>query len=85
MQELTHKMSRQNPGQFDFLKPTHPFFQYFTDLVDQYSKILNPKEDKVEKYCEFASCRDSVLKVGEQRFKWEKYQQEELKYQQKVS
>lgn len=29
----------KNPS-FDFLKPTHIFFQYFTSLVDLYSKIM---------------------------------------------
>lgn len=30
----------RNP-QFDFLKPTHPFFGYFTSLVESYTKVRN--------------------------------------------
>lgn len=32
---------QRNP-MFDFLKPTHLLFSYFTALVDCYSKILTP-------------------------------------------
>jgi splicing factor 3A subunit 1 len=32
---------QRNP-QFDFLKPTHVLFSYFTSLVDAYTKILQP-------------------------------------------
>ena len=34
----------RNP-QFDFLKPTHHLFSYFTSLVDAYSKCLMPPEE----------------------------------------
>jgi len=32
---------QRNP-QFSFLKPTHMLFKYFTDLVEHYTKCLNP-------------------------------------------
>ena len=35
---------QRNP-QFDFLKPTHVLFGYFTSLVDAYAKTLAPKKD----------------------------------------
>jgi len=43
---LTGIASREakNP-QFDFLKPTHYLFSYFTSLVDAYSKCLAPADD----------------------------------------
>jgi len=34
---------KQNP-QFDFLKPTHSLFSFFTNLVDAYSKCSNPSK-----------------------------------------
>ena len=34
----------KNP-MFDFLKPTHFLFSYFTSLVDAYSKCLAPQEE----------------------------------------
>lgn len=38
---------QRNP-QFDFLKPTHMLFSYFTSLVDAYSKILNTSADMIK-------------------------------------
>lgn len=35
---------QRNP-QFDFLKPTHMLFSYFTSLVDAYCKILAPSKE----------------------------------------
>jgi splicing factor 3A subunit 1 len=35
---------QRNP-QFDFLKPTHLLFSYFTGLVDAYTKV-KPKEGR---------------------------------------
>ena len=37
----------RNP-QFDFLKPTHLLFSYFTSLVDAYAKILRPSKELKE-------------------------------------
>lgn len=39
---------QRNP-QFDFLKPTHLLFSYFTSLVDNYSKILHPTKQLKER------------------------------------
>ncbi|OMJ20935.1 Splicing factor 3A subunit 1 [Smittium culicis] len=35
----------QRNSQFDFLRPSHRLFPYFINLVEQYSKILNPPKD----------------------------------------
>lgn len=35
--------------QFDFLRPAHSLFAYFTRLVEQYTKILIPREGVKEK------------------------------------
>ena len=40
LEGLAHREQR-NP-QFDFLKPTHLLFAYFTSLVDGYNKVLKP-------------------------------------------
>ncbi|KAF0701425.1 hypothetical protein As57867_008097, partial [Aphanomyces stellatus] len=39
---------QRNP-QFDFLKPTHPLFAYFTFLVESYAKILTAKAQENKK------------------------------------
>ena len=51
---LTQRESR-NP-QFDFLKPTHALFGYFTSLVDAYTKCLMPNKEEVEKLKKCLSC-----------------------------
>jgi splicing factor 3A subunit 1 len=38
-------MREQRNPQFDFLKPTHMLFSYFTSLVDSYMKIVSPSAD----------------------------------------
>lgn len=49
-QFLTSLMSREhNNYQFDFLKPQHSLFQYFTKLVEQYTNVLIPPKDIVNK------------------------------------
>ena len=34
----------KNNPQFDFLKPTHQMFAFFTSLVDAYSKCIVPRK-----------------------------------------
>jgi len=34
---------------FDFLKPTHIYFGYFTSLVDAYSHCIVPKTEELKK------------------------------------
>ena len=34
----------QRNYQFDFLRPTHRLFGYFTKLVEQYTRVLNPPD-----------------------------------------
>eukprot|EP01017_Pseudomicrothorax_dubius_P004815 TRINITY_DN1106_c0_g1_i4.p1 TRINITY_DN1106_c0_g1~~TRINITY_DN1106_c0_g1_i4.p1 ORF type:complete len:617 (+),score=193.87 TRINITY_DN1106_c0_g1_i4:258-2108(+) len=47
MLELTER-EKQNPA-FDFLKPNHAQFAYFTSLVDSYSKIIMPRQEELTK------------------------------------
>jgi len=50
----------KNP-QFDFLKPTHYLFPYFTSLVDAYSKCLAPPEHLRPKLAVDSTDPDTVL------------------------
>ncbi|KAG9509879.1 DNA mismatch repair protein Msh6, partial [Fragariocoptes setiger] len=46
---LTNLLDReQNNVQFDFLRPQHGNFEYFSLLIEQYSKILNFSEEAIE-------------------------------------
>lgn len=38
-QFLTSLMNREKNYQFDFLRPQHSLFTYFTKLVEQYTKV----------------------------------------------
>ncbi|RDD44977.1 Splicing factor 3A subunit 1 [Trichoplax sp. H2] len=77
-QFLTNLMSREhNNYQFDFLKPQHSLFQYFTKLVEQYTNVLIPPKDIVQKLKE--DCRDSsnILDRVKYAVNWGKYKEEQ--------
>jgi splicing factor 3A subunit 1 len=55
----------QRNAQFDFLKPTHMLFSYFTALVDAYTKVLHPDEAlrvTVEARTDKGSCLEQVVR-----------------------
>jgi splicing factor 3A subunit 1 len=62
LQKLTQQEAR-NP-RFDFLKPTHQNFAYFTTLIEQYSRVLLPRSDMLQRYRQFAEDPISILKAG---------------------
>lgn len=49
-----------NPG-FNFLKPTHSLFGFFTKLCDAYSEVLRPPKGLMDKLQRDAEDRASVL------------------------
>lgn len=73
---LTQRESR-NP-QFDFLKPTHALFGYFTSLVDAYTKCLMPNKDEIEKLKRSVATPQELVDKANSRFAWDE-QQEELR------
>jgi len=76
---LTQRESR-NP-QFDFLKPTHALFGYFTSLVDAYTKCLMPNKEEVEKLKRCVESAPEVMDKAMARFAWD--EQEEAQRQSK--
>ena len=42
--------SLQRNYHFDFLRKQHPLFSYFTKLVEQYTKIINPQKETLSKF-----------------------------------
>lgn len=79
-QFLTNLMNREQRNyQFDFLRPQHSLFQYFTKLLEQYTKILIPPKDLMERLgIESANSRNSqaqVLEVVKYRANWQKHQE----------
>jgi splicing factor 3A subunit 1 len=66
----------KNP-QFDFLKPQHTLFGYFTYLVESYAKCLR-KEDMV-RLSMLAHDKEAVMKRARDRYLWEKKVKESQK------
>lgn len=59
--------------QFDFLKPQHSNFTYFTKLVEQYTKIIIPPKGIVDEIRE-NSTHQKVMNDVFYRVGWEKHQ-----------
>lgn len=69
----------QRNFQFDFLRPQHSLFQYFTKLLEQYTKILIPPKDLMGKLrAESApgrACMNLVLDQVKYRANWQRHQE----------
>lgn len=74
MSGLTEREQR-NP-QFDFLKPTHGLFGYFTQLVESYSKVLIPRQEQLVKMQRYSADPTEILRATGDRYLWDKYQEE---------
>ncbi len=71
---LTHSLTFvcleiRNPA-FDFLKPTHILFTYFTNLVECYTKLLNPSVNLRDKIKKYALNKMNVLESTVHRYEW---------------
>ena len=64
------KREKENP-QFDFMKPQHTLFGYFTFLVGCYAKILNNKNEILPKIINYATDIDEILKKTHQNYLYE--------------
>lgn len=79
-QFLTNLMNREQRNfQFDFLRPQHSLFQYFTKLLEQYTKILIPPKDLLGKLKteseEGQQSRSAILEAVKYRANWQKHQE----------
>lgn len=77
---LTDLMNREQRNyQFDFLRPQHSLFQYFTKLLEQYTKILAPPMSllpKLRQECvEGPDSRNLILDNVKYRANWQKFQE----------
>ncbi|OMO75552.1 SWAP/Surp [Corchorus capsularis] len=64
-----------NP-QFNFLRPTHSMFTFFTELVDAYYKVLQTPKDLTEKLRKSAADMSTVLERCLHRLDWERSQEQ---------
>uniref|UniRef100_A0A8C6Y819 Splicing factor 3A subunit 1 n=1 Tax=Naja naja TaxID=35670 RepID=A0A8C6Y819_NAJNA len=79
-QFLTQLMQKEQRNyQFDFLRPQHSLFNYFTKLVEQYTKILIPPKGLIIKLKKEAENPKEVLDQACYRVEWAKFQERERK------
>jgi len=69
----------QRNYQFDFLRPNHSLFNYFTKLVEQYTKVLIPPKNLNEKLKINVDNKYQILDRVMQRVEYAAYQEEERK------
>jgi len=70
-QFLTQLMNREQRNyQFDFLRPQHSLFQYFTRLLEQYTKVLLPPKDLQNKLDSEAGNKKKVRDQVNWRVAW---------------
>ncbi|XP_002739067.1 splicing factor 3A subunit 1-like [Saccoglossus kowalevskii] len=81
-QFLTNLMNREQRNfQFDFLRPQHSLFHYFTKLVEQYTKVLIPPKDLMNKLKCDSENPKHILDQGKHRVEWTKYEERQRKKQ----
>ncbi|XP_074105276.1 splicing factor 3A subunit 1 [Cotesia typhae] len=75
-QFLTNLMNREQRNfQFDFLRPQHSLFQYFTKLLEQYTKVLIPPKDLLPRLRDESFNMEKILEDVKYRSEWLKYQE----------
>ena len=73
-QFLTNLMNKEQRNyQFDFLRPQHSLFQYFTKLLEQYTKVLIPPKDLLKKLADETGAENEVKGQIDYRVRWIKF------------
>ncbi|KAL5723011.1 hypothetical protein ACHQM5_006459 [Ranunculus cassubicifolius] len=84
LNDLTKReLSRDDPRyrgegnpQFNFLRPTHSMFMFFTALTDAYSKVLMPPKGLTDKLKKSVVDMTTVLERCLQRLEWDRSQEQ---------
>lgn len=75
---LTNLMSREQRNyQFDFLRPQHGLFSYFTQLIEQYTKVLMPPKNLINDLKKESENQKVVMEKVRYRLEWTKIQEAE--------
>jgi len=76
---LTHLSQREARNfQFDFLRPNHSFYQFFSRLLDQYTELLQPRGGpSVEELTRNVQDKFHILETARERAEWTKHQEKE--------
>lgn len=73
---LTNLMNREQRNyQFDFLRPQHGLFNYFTQLIEQYTKILMPSKNLLNNIAKESNSNKAILEKVRYRVEWTKIQE----------
>ncbi|KAI9012536.1 Pre-mRNA splicing factor PRP21 like protein-domain-containing protein [Phycomyces nitens] len=75
--QLAQRESRNY--QFDFLRPSHSLFPYFTDLVKQYAKVLVPPKGLKDKLKQNTENKYRILDRVKERVEWVAWMEAEKK------
>jgi splicing factor 3A subunit 1 len=75
--QLAQRESRNY--QFDFLRPSHSLFPYFTELVKQYTKVFSPPKDLQEKLLTNKNDKYHIMDRIKERVEWVVWQEAERK------
>lgn len=83
MTTLSQKETRNY--QFDFLRPQHSLYQFFSRLVDQYTLLLQSasadgekaKKARMRELEQYAANKFNIFERAKQRAEWVKYQEEQ--------
>jgi splicing factor 3A subunit 1 len=77
---LTGLMNREQRNyQFDFLRPQHSLFQYFTKLLEQYTKVLIPPKELNKLLQQDARDPKRVLRDSTYRAEWQRHEEKQRK------
>jgi len=80
---LTQLMQKEAKNyQFDFLRPQHTLFQYFSKLVEQYNKVLIPSKNMRAKLKSDLKNQQAILDDVNYRAEWGRYQERIRKQEQ---
>lgn len=79
---LTEK-EKKNPH-FQFLKPTHQQFPYFTSLIDSYSRIINFSREDEEEIMKRLADKQAVFQECLQAFQYEHSQLQNQKKKEEI-
>lgn len=74
----------QRNFQFDFLRPQHSLFQYFTKLLEQYTKVLIPPKSMQQRLRDEAKSAQAVLEQVKYRAEWLRYQEQQKAKQEEI-
>lgn len=75
--QLAQRESRNY--QFDFLRPSHSLFPFFTELVKQYTKVLAPPKDLKVKLLMNKNTKYKILDRVKERVEWVAWTEAERK------